>query len=350
MAEPLLRVRDLRQHFGQRKGLLRRAVSTVRAVDGVSFDLIEGETLGLVGESGCGKSTTGRALVGAYRPSGGQALYRTAEGETVDLVSADEAQRRRLFSQIRMVFQDPQSSLNPRMRVVDIVGEPLRNFGLARGGELRNRVAELLVRVGLRPEFIDRYPHAFSGGERQRIGIARAIATDPRLLIADEAVSALDVSIRAQILNLLIELQQSLGLTYLFISHDMSVVRRVATRVAVMYVGQIVEIAPTQAIFARPLHPYSRALLSAVPDVTHLKGERPPRIRLAGEVADPADPPSGCRFHPRCAFATERCSVEAPALRGVGAGAVACHHAEAIAARGPGAPVAASPVLEGLRQ
>jgi peptide/nickel transport system ATP-binding protein len=335
MAEPILKVRGLQQHFRRKSGWLKRETAVVRAVDGISFDLIEGETLGLVGESGCGKSTTGRALVGAYRPTGGTALYRSRTGSEVDLVAAESEARRALFGEIRMVFQDPQSSLNPRMRVIDIVGEPLRNFGLARGKALRDEVQALLAKVGLRPEYIDRYPHAFSGGERQRIGIARAIATNPRLLIADEAVSALDVSIRAQILNLLIELQRSLGLTYLFISHDMSVVRRVASRVAVMYVGRIVEIAPTTSIFARPLHPYSRALLSAVPDIRHLKGEPSSRVRLTGEVADPSNPPPGCHFHPRCPFATERCRNEAPVLRALGDAEVACHHAEAILAGGP---------------
>ncbi|CAH1693761.1 Oligopeptide transport ATP-binding protein AppF [Hyphomicrobiales bacterium] len=341
MAEPILSVHDLQQHFHRRKGFLKRETTTVRAVDGISFDLIEGETLGLVGESGCGKSTTGRALVGAYRPTAGSARYRRADGQTVDLVQADPAARRAMFSEIRLVFQDPQSSLNPRMRVIDIVGEPLRNFGLARGADLRERVGQLLAQVGLRPEYIDRYPHAFSGGERQRIGIARAIATRPRLLVADEAVSALDVSIRAQILNLLVELQSSLGLTYLFISHDMSVVRRIASRVAVMYVGRIVEIAQTADIFRQPLHPYSRALLSAVPDVHRPKSAHARRIRLAGEVADPANPPSGCHFHPRCPFASDRCRTEAPALRRIaGSGEVACHHAEEIAATSPAIPFA----------
>ncbi|MBS7707307.1 ABC transporter ATP-binding protein [Chelatococcus asaccharovorans] len=336
MAEPILSVQDLQQHFHRRKGFLKRETTTVRAVDGVSFDLIEGETLGLVGESGCGKSTTGRAIVGAYRPTAGSALYRCTDGQTIDLVQADPAARRAVFREIRLVFQDPQSSLNPRMRVIDIVGEPLRNFGLASGAARRERVGQLLAQVGLRPEYIDRYPHAFSGGERQRIGIARAIATKPRLLIADEAVSALDVSIRAQILNLLVELQASLGLTYLFISHDMSVVRRIASRVAVMYVGRIVEIAPTADIFRQPLHPYSRALLSAVPDVNRPKSAHSRRIRLTGEVADPANPPSGCHFHPRCPFASDRCRTEAPVLRRIaGSGEVACHHAEAIAATGP---------------
>ncbi len=329
MSEPLLRVRDLRQHFVRRKSWINREASVVKAVDGVSFDLDEGETLGLVGESGCGKSTTGRAIVGAYQPSGGTATYRTRDGAMVDLVGADRAEHTTLFSDIRMIFQDPQSSLNPRMRVIDLIGEPLRNFEGLRGKELRRRVEELLRQVGLRTEYIDRYPHAFSGGERQRIGIARAIATRPRLLIADEAVSALDVSIRAQILNLLVELQRSLNLTYLFISHDMSVVRRIASRVAVMYVGRIVEIAPTTTIFANPLHPYSRALLSAAPEVSRLKGEKHSRIRLAGEVADPANPPSGCHFHPRCPLATGICAQQAPALQPIAASEVACHHAVA---------------------
>ncbi|WP_108660227.1 ABC transporter ATP-binding protein [Acuticoccus kandeliae] len=329
MAEPLVSIEDLGIHYRRAARLLERERPPVRAVDGVSFSILEGETLGLVGESGCGKSTLGRTLTGVRRPSAGAIRYRTRDGEVVDLAALSTEARARYYREIRMVFQDPQSSLNPRMRVVDVIGEPLRNFGLVPRGKIKARVAELLDLVGLRPEYIDRYPHAFSGGERQRIGIARAIATDPRLLVADEAVSALDVSIRGQIVNLLWSLKERLGLTYLFISHDLALVRSIADRVVVMYVGKLVETGPTEALFARPYHPYTAALLAAVP--VPRRGARPPRATVRGEVADPANPPAGCRYHPRCPFATERCRTEIPAMRDIAPGRrVACHHAETI--------------------
>ena len=329
MAEPILSVDDLKVHYQRPGGLLTRAQPTVKAVDGVSFDIRPGETLGLVGESGCGKSTIGRAITGVARVSGGVIGYRAADGSVIDLAALPKKERARYFREIRMVFQDPQSSLNARLRVVDVIGEPLRNFGLVRPGEIKDRVADLLDLVGLRPEYLERYPHAFSGGERQRIGIARAIATDPRLLVADEAVSALDVSIRGQIVNLMMSLKARLGLTYLFISHDLALVRAIADDVAVMYIGSLVERGPARAVFETPRHPYTAALMAAVP-----KPERGARRKvdtaIGGEVADPAAPPPGCRFHPRCPFATERCRNEVPVLRPLGAAEVACHHADTL--------------------
>ena len=331
----LLEVRDLRMHFPVRRGLFRRQAGWVRAVDGVTFSIREGETLGLVGESGCGKSTTGRCVLRVYQPTGGQIVYRRADGQVVDLSNVDEASLRPIRKEIRMVFQDPYSSLNPRMTLLDIVGEPLRVHHIISGRQLEERVAWLLRRVGLRPEYMRRYPHAFSGGERQRVGIARALALDPRLVVADEAVSALDVSVRAQILNLLQDLQREFNLTYLFIAHDLSVVEYLCDRVAVMYVGKLVEVAGTAELYARPKHPYTEALLSAVPKPDpSLRGRRR-RIILQGEVADPANPPSGCAFHPRCRYATDRCRTEVPALRDTGDGHLAaCHYAEELSLRG----------------
>jgi len=327
MREPILSLENVAVHYARPGGLFRRAKPPVRAVDGVSFAIAEGETLGLVGESGCGKSTIGRTVTGARQPTAGAIRYRGRGGEAVDLAALGPRERAAYFHEIRMVFQDPQSSLNPRMRVLDIIGEPLRNFGIVRGAEVRERVAGLLDLVGLRPEYLERYPHAFSGGERQRIGIARAIATDPRLLVADEAVSALDVSIRGQIVNLMTALRERLGLTYLFVSHDLSLVRVVADEVAVMYVGRIVEKGSVEALFHRPRHPYTAALLAAVP-TGRRRGRRAAPIR--GEVADPAAPPPGCRYHPRCPFATDVCRTDTPELRPVGVSAVACHHAESL--------------------
>lgn len=325
----LLDVRDLKVHFPIRAGVLRRTVGQVCAVDGVTFRINEGETLSLVGESGCGKTTTGRALLRVLDPSSGEMLYRRPDGETVDLAMLSRRELRPYRRDIRMIFQDPQSSLNPRLPVVEIIGQCLRANGVANRRDMEELVVGLLRKVGLRPEYLRRYPHAFSGGERQRIGIARALALNPRLVVADEAVSALDVSVQAQTLNLLQDLQQEFGLTYLFIAHDLSVVEHISDRIAVMYVGRIVELAPTEPLFARPLHPYTEALLSAVPiPDPRLRGRRE-RIRLAGEVADPARPPSGCAFHPRCRYADARCAAEVPLLRQiVGQRQVACHHAE----------------------
>jgi len=330
----LLEVTDLKMHFPVlRGGLIKHVVGTVRAVDGVTFHIRRGETLGLVGESGCGKTTTGRCILRVYQPTGGSMLYRTGSGEIVDLARLEEDELRQVRREIRIIFQDPYASLNPRMNVLDIVGEPLRNNGLASGKELEERVAGLLRRVGLRPEYMHRYPHAFSGGERQRIGIARALAVSPRLVVADEPVSALDVSVRAQVLNLLQDLQSEFQLTYLFVAHDLSVVRYLCNRVAVMYVGHLVELAQTRELYETPLHPYTEALMSAVP--------RPdPRLRskrliLQGEVADPANPPSGCTFHPRCRYARDECSKSVPQLREVFSGRyAACHYAEELHLRG----------------
>ena len=333
--DALLEVRDLRMHFPIRRGVFRRLTGWVRAVDGVTFSIREGETLGLVGESGCGKSSTGRCILRVYAPSAGEIVYRGTNGKTVDLASIDESALRPFRREIRMVFQDPYSSLNPRMTLLDIVGEPLKVHRIASGRQLEERVAWLLRRVGLRPEYMRRYPHAFSGGERQRVGIARALALEPRLVVADEAVSALDVSVRAQILNLLQDLQREFNLTYLFIAHDLSVVEYLCDRVAVMYVGKLVEVASTAELYARPKHPYTEALLSAVPKPDPRLRSRGRRIILQGEVADPANPPPGCAFNTRCLYATDRCRTEEPALRDVGGGHLAaCHYAEELGLRG----------------
>ncbi|MCY3978912.1 MAG: ATP-binding cassette domain-containing protein [Chloroflexi bacterium] len=334
-ARPLLEVRNLHMQFPIKRGLLRRTVGFVSAVNDVSFSIRPGETLSLVGESGCGKTTTGRCIARVYSPSAGQILYQLDEREPVDLAQFDNRELRPFRREIRMIFQDPFSSLNPRLPILQIVGEPLRANRVASGSELEDRVATLLRRVGLRPEYIRRYPHAFSGGERQRIGIARALALNPRLIVADEAVSALDVSVQAQILNLLQDLQEEFKLTYLFIAHDLSVVEHISHRVAVMYVGKIVELAQADELFANPLHPYTEALLSAVPKPDPRLRNKGARIRLEGEVADPSDPPSGCYFHPRCPYAQDRCRHEEPPVREIGADHwVACHFADELELRG----------------
>ncbi len=322
----LLEVKGLQKFFPIRKGFLQKVVGHVRAVDDVSFFIREGETFSLVGESGCGKTTTSRCILRAVHPTSGQILFRTAAGKVVDVATLPEDQLKPLRSEMQMIFQDPFSSLNPRMTLLDIVGEPLLVNGVTDREERTARVAELLKVVGMRPEYMRRFPHAFSGGQRQRIGIARALALRPRLVVADEPVSALDVSVQAQILNLLLELQAEFGLTYLFVAHDLSVVKHISERVAVMYVGRLAEMAPTHDIFYAPKHPYTEALLSAVPKPDPRL--RSKRIVLQGSVADPANPPPGCYFHPRCRYAVDLCRQQTPELTEVAPGHhVACHRA-----------------------
>jgi peptide/nickel transport system ATP-binding protein len=327
-AQPaLLKVTGLQKLFPIKKGFLKRTVGHVRAVDGVDFHIDEGETLGLVGESGCGKTTTARCVLRAIEPTQGQIHMRMKDGSVVELGQLRPTELRALRRQMQMIFQDPFTSLNPRMTLLDLVGEPLLVHGLANRREREEQVADLLTRVGLRPEYMRRFPHAFSGGERQRIGIARALALHPRLVVADEPVSALDVSVQAQILNLLVDLQADFRLTYLFVAHDLSVVRHISNRVAVMYVGRIVELAETTEIFESPKHPYTAALLSAVPEPDPRVRTR--RIVLQGEVANPASPPSGCYFHPRCPHAIDVCRTQTPAWQEVSRGHfVGCHRAQ----------------------
>ena len=329
----LLEVNGLKKFFPIRRGVMQRVVGHVRAVDDVSFFVEKGECLSLVGESGCGKTTSSRCILRAIHPTAGQILFRPEDGSVVDVAKLSKGELRPLRRQMQMIFQDPFSSLNPRRTLLDIVAEPLVANGIGNRRERLDRVAELLKLVGLRPEYMRRYPHAFSGGQRQRIGIARALALNPSLVVADEPVSALDVSVQAQILNLMLRLQDQLGLTYLFVAHDLSVVKHVSDRVAVMYVGRIVEMAPTAPLFATPKHPYTEALMSAVPKPDpRLRSQR---IVLEGEVADPANPPSGCYFHPRCRYAVESCRTETPQLQEIQPGHfVSCHRAAELSLKG----------------
>jgi peptide/nickel transport system ATP-binding protein len=333
-AAPILEVRHLKKYFPIRKGMLRKVVGQVRAVDDVSFAIAEGETLGLVGESGCGKTTTARCILRALDPSSGEMLFRTKAGDVVDVAALDERDMRPLRREMQMVFQDPYAALNPRMNLLDLVGEPLLVIDkMTDRAERTERVAELLRLVGLRPEYMQRFPHAFSGGQRQRIVIARALALNPRLVVADEAVSALDVSVQAQVLNLMLTLQRELQLTYLFVAHDLGVVKHICDRVVVMYVGKVAEMAPTEALYRAPKHPYTAALMAAVPVAD-------PRIRsgmtpLQGEVPSPANPPSGCYFHPRCPYAVDVCAKEPPALEELASGHfVSCHRARELSLPG----------------
>ncbi len=331
--EPLLEVRNLKKYFPIQRGFFRRTVGHVKAVDDVSFYVMEGETLGLVGESGCGKTTTGRCILRAIPPTEGEVWFRDPELGRVNVAELEPEELRSIRRSMRMIFQDPYASLNPRMTLLDIVGAPLRAMGLAQGKDLEDRVAEMLRLVGLRPEYMRRYPHAFSGGQRQRIGLARALAPNPKFVVCDEPVSALDVSVQAQILNLLEDLQEHMGLTYLFVAHDLSVVAHISDRVAVMYVGKIVEMASTYELFTSPKHPYTEALMGAIPLPDPTPGRK--KIVLPGEVANPAHPPSGCYFHPRCAYAQEICRTEPPTFEEISPGHfVRCHRARELSLSG----------------
>lgn len=318
--EELLEIKDLRKYFPVKKGILRKTVDYVKAVDDISLSIKKGETLGLVGESGCGKSTAGRTILSLLKATAGEIWFKGT-----NILSLDKEEMRNIRKEMQIIFQDPYSSLDPRMTVLDIVGEPLDIHNLVDNRkERRERVKELLNSVGLSEDYLNRYPHEFSGGQRQRIGVARALAVDPKLIIADEPVSALDVSVQAQVINLLQDLQQEMDLTYLFIAHDLSVVKHISDRIAVMYLGKIVEIADKKELFENPLHPYTRSLLSAIPvaDPTVKKD----RIILEGDVPSPVNPPTGCRFHPRCPEAKEMCSKKTPEFKDYGNGHCAsCH-------------------------
>ncbi|MBV7333080.1 ABC transporter ATP-binding protein [Chloroflexi bacterium TSY] len=320
----LLEVKNLKQHFPIHRGFLQRVVGHIKAVDGISFSIHENEALGLVGESGCGKTTVGRTLLRLYEPTDGEIWYRKNDGSRINIATIDQKTMKPLRREMRMIFQDPFSSLNPRLTVKDLIGEPLIIHKVAKGREMEERVAQLMRAVGLDPNYMRRYPHEFSGGQRQRIGLARTLALSPRLIVADEPVSALDVSIQAQVLNLLQSLKEELGLTLLFIAHDLSVVEHMCDRIAVMYVGKMVEIADAEELLKNPKHPYTEALVSAVPPAD--PDIRPNRIILEGDVPSPANPPSGCIFHPRCRYAKSICKEEVPELHQISTGHYAsCH-------------------------
>lgn len=318
-SDPILEVKDLKKYFPIRGGILSRIIGQVLAVDGVSFSIHGGETLGLVGESGCGKTTVGKTVLKLIEPTAGEIRLKSK-----DITQLSGSELRSARREMQMIFQDPYSSLNPRMSAGEIVGEPLENYGIAKGREKKERAEALLHRVGFRREHIAKHPHEFSGGQRQRIGIARAVALNPSLIVADEPVSALDVSIQAQVINIMMDLQEEYRLTYLFISHDLAVVKHISHRIAVMYVGKIVELAAKETLFATPLHPYTEALLSAVP-IPNPKAERE-SIILEGDVPSPINPPSGCRFHTRCPYVEDRCRMQEPPFKEVQQGhSVACH-------------------------
>lgn len=334
--EYILEVDNLKQYFPIRTGFWQRVTGQIKAVDGVSFAVKRNEVLGLVGESGCGKTTVGRAVLRLYDPTAGNVWYRTASGERINVAILKARDVKPLRREMRMIFQDPFSSLNPRRTVKDLIGEPLTIHGIAKGKALEERVAELMTEVGLDPNYMERYPHEFSGGQRQRIGIARTLSLSPRLIIADEPVSALDVSVQAQVLNLLQSLKDNLGLTLIFIAHDLSVVEHISDRIAVMYVGKIVEMAPSEKLLRRPLHPYAEALVSAVPPAD--PDSKTQRIILEGDVPSPANPPSGCVFHPRCRYANQdSCRTQEPVLQELEPGHfVACHLASELHLAGIG--------------